>query len=301
MPPLVYIITLNWNRCADTLAFLESCSALHYPNRRLLVVDNASSDGSPAAIAARFPQVEQVINPGNLGFAAGMNAGLRHALAQGADYTLLANNDTTLAPDALDRLVRAADHYGADLVTPAIYYDGDRSRIWWLGGDLRPLLLEIRPYHAAPRGARSSANAADGAEPQPFLVDFITGCGMLISRRCLEAVGLFDERFFMYYEDSDYCLRAKRAGMRALVEPRALMYHKVATSSGGSDSPNERYQVARSSVQYFRKHARPWQWPLIGPYRAASALRTLVRLARRRRLDAARAYLRGLGDGILRH
>lgn len=286
MDPLVYIITLNWNRCADTLAFLESCGELRYPNTRLLVVDNASSDGSPAAIAARFPQVEQIRNPGNLGFAAGMNVGLRRALAQGAAYVLLANNDTTLEPDALDRLVRAADHYGADLVTPAIYYDGDRSQIWWLGGDLRPLLLEIRPYPAMPT-----------PEPQPFLVDFITGCGMLVSRRCLEAVGLFDEQFFMYYEDSDYCLRAKRAGLRALVEPRALMYHKVATSSGGSDSPNERYQMARSSVQYFRKHTRWWQWLLVGPYRTASALRTLLRLSRTRRFGAASAYLRGLWDG----
>jgi GT2 family glycosyltransferase len=129
------------------------------------------------------------------------------------------------------------------------------------------------------------------------VVDFITGCGMLISRRCLEQVGLFDERFFMYYEDSDYCLRALRAGLRAVVEPRAVMLHKVAVSSGGSDSPNERYQMGRASLQYFRKHARPWQWPLIGPYRAASALRTIGRLARRGRWPAARAYLRGLRDG----
>jgi len=285
--PLVAIITLNWNRKDDTLDFLASCAGLRYPRLRTIVVDNASSDGSPAAITAAFPDIEQIVNEANLGFSGGMNVGLRHALATGADYVFLANNDTTLAPDALGWLVAAAEQHGAGIVAPAIYYTAAPHRIWWLGGRLRPLLLEVRRYERVP--ARH--------DPQPFAVDFVTGCGMLASRDTLERVGLLDERFFMYYEDTDYCLRAHRLGVKVLVEPRAAMYHKVAQSSGGSDSPNERYHMARSSVQYFRKHARPWQWPLVWPYRAGSALRHLLRLARRRRLDAARAYLRGLRDG----
>lgn len=285
--PLVAIITLNWNRKDDTLEFLRSCASLTYPRLHTIVVDNGSSDGSPEAITAAYPAVEQLLNGANLGFAAGMNAGMRRACAQGADYIFLANNDTTLAPDALDRLVATAEEHGAGMVAPAIYYASAPHRIWWLGGRLRPLLLEIRRCERLP--ARH--------DPQPFHVDFITGCGMLVRRSVLERVGLFDERFFMYYEDSDYCLRAHRAAVRVLVEPRAAMYHKVAQSSGGSHSPNERYHMAKSSVQYFRKHARPWQWPLIWPYRAGSAVRTLLFLARSRRPDAARAYLRGLRDG----
>lgn len=286
--PLVAIITLNWNRRDDTLAFLASCAALRYPRLHTIVVDNGSADGSPEAVAAAFPGAEQIRNGANLGFAAGMNAGLRRALALGADYAFLANNDTTLAPDALGRLVAAAEEGGAGMVSPAIYYASAPHRIWWLGGRLRPALLEVRRYEAPP----------ERHDPRPFAVDFITGCGMLIRRDVLERVGLLDESFFMYYEDSDYCLRARRAGVCVLVEPRAAMYHKVAQSSGGSESPNERYQMARSSVRFFRKHARPWQLALIVPYRAGSAARTLVRLAGRRRLDAARAYLRGLRDGL---
>jgi GT2 family glycosyltransferase len=285
--PLVAIITLNWNRKGDTLDFLASCAGLRYPRLDTIVVDNGSADGSPAAIAAGYPQAEQVLNGANLGFAAGMNAGIRRALERGAAYVFLANNDTTLAPDAIALLVAAAEGAGAGMVSPAIYYFDAPQRIWWLGGRLRPLLLEVRRCERAP----------SRHDPRPFAVDFITGCGMLISRATLERVGLFDERFFMYYEDSDYCLRARRAGIRVLVEPRAAMYHKVAQSSGGSHSPNERYHMGRSSVQYFRKHARPWQWPLIWPYRAGSAARSLWRLARLRRFAAAGAYLRGLRDG----
>lgn len=289
MLPLVYVITLSWNRRDDTLAFLTSCRGLHYGRLRTLLADNGSDDGTLEAVAAAFPEVEILANGANLGFAAGMNAGIRHALAAGADYVFLANNDTTLAPDALDWLVATAERHGAAMVAPAIFYFDAPTRVWWLGGRLRPLLLEVRRYERSPTRH----------DPAPFAVDFVTGCGVLMSRGCLERVGLFDERFFMYYEDSDYCLRARRAGQLVLVEPRAMMYHKVAVSSGGSDSPNERYQMARSSVQFFRKHARPWQWLAIGPYRAGSAARTLVRLARRRRPDAARAYLRGLWEGIL--
>jgi GT2 family glycosyltransferase len=283
-PPCVYIVTLNWNRCADTLAFLESCAQQSFPHFRMLVVDNGSSDGSLAAISTRFPHVEQIANGRNLGFAAGANVGLRHALKHGADYVFLANNDTTLATDALATLVAAAETHGAAIASPAIFYASAPERVWWLGGRRRPWLLEVMPL--------------DAPGQEPFMVDFVTGCGMLISRRCLETVGLFDEQFFMYYEDSDYCLRVQHAGLRTLVVPRARMWHKVATSSGGSDSPSERYHMAASSARFFRKHARGRQWLAIVPYRAASAMRTLMRLASRRRWGAARAYVRGLWDGM---
>ena len=282
--PLVYIITLNWNRCADTLAFLESCAQQTYPNLRTLVVDNGSTDSSVETISMQFPQVAQIVNGRNLGFAAGANVGLRHALAHDADYVFLANNDTTLDTDALAVLVAAAQAHDAAIASPAIFYASAPERVWWLGARRRPWLLEVAPL--------------DAPGSEPFTVDFVTGCGMLISRRCLETVGMFDEQFFMYYEDSDYCLRVQQASLRTLVVPRARMWHKVATSSGGSDSPSERYHMASSSVRFFRKHAHGRQWPAIVPYRAGSAARTLWRLVSNRRWAAAWAYMRGLWDGV---
>jgi GT2 family glycosyltransferase len=281
--PLVIIITLSWNRQADTLAFLASCGELRYPRLQTVVVDNGSTDGSVAAIRAAYPDVIQLCNATNLGFAAGMNVGLRYALAHNADYVFLANNDTTLAPDALDLLVRAAAAQKAAVIAPAIYYAAASEQLWWLGGTLRPLLLEVQRLAAAPsptpffagvgflpepspqtplperergfgqhQGAEFAAappspregeggwgdegTSALGRDPgknlhlkaTPFPVDFVTGCGMLITRAALAQVGLFDERLFMYYEDSDFCLRVRRAGQTILVEPRAAMYHKVA-------------------------------------------------------------------------
>jgi len=286
---LVYIVTLNWNRCADTLELLESCARQAYPSCRMLVVDNASTDGSPETIAARFPAAEQVRNARNLGFAGGMNAGMRAALARGAEYVFVVNNDTTLAPDCIAQLVSAAQSLDADIAAPAIYYAQPAERLWSLGGRRRRLTLEIRQ-------CRQDAELIRREEP--FAVDFVTGCGMLVHRRCLERVGLFDEHFFMYYEDADFCLRAQGAGARMYVVPRARMWHKVAVSSGGSDSPGERYHMARSSVQFFAKHVRGWRWLIVVPYRAGSAARTIMRLLAHRRPGAAWAYLRGLRDGV---
>jgi GT2 family glycosyltransferase len=116
---------------------------------------------------------------------------------------------------------------------------------------------------------------------------------MLIRREVLERVGLFDECFFMYYEDSDYCLRVRRAGYAIMTVPAARIWHKVSVSSDGNDSPAERYWMGRSSVLFFRKHVRGWRWLVVVPWRVASTLKTVVRLARLGRLGSASAYLAG--------
>jgi GT2 family glycosyltransferase len=114
----------------------------------------------------------------------------------------------------------------------------------------------------------------------------------------LTEVGLFDERFFMYYEDFDLSLRAHQAGFKILLSPQAKVWHKVAVSSGGSDSPNERYWMARSSVLFFHKHVRGLRWLIVLPYRTGSAVKTVLRLMLRGRAESALAYLRGLRDGL---
>lgn len=129
-------------------------------------------------------------------------------------------------------------------------------------------------------------------------IDFVPGCGMLLTRQAIEEVGLFDEGFFMYYEDSDLCLRLKRAGWQLQTITTAQMWHKVSLSSGGEDSPNERYWMARSSIRFFAKHARYWQLPIIIGWRKASAIRTTLRLLRHGKFTALTAYWRGLRDGF---
>jgi len=286
--PQVVVVTLNWNRRDDTLACLESLSHLTYPNVRVLVVDNGSTDGSPQAIAARFPQVEQIVNQTNLGFAKGFNVGLRRALDAGADLVFILNNDTIVAPDLLEPLCAAAAPPDVGIVAPVIFDASAPDRISSSGGGRSRLTLEMTGNHG--RG-----EVLAGITEREFL----SGCAMLIRRSVLARVGLFDERFFMYYEDSDYCLRTRQAGFRMLVVPQARIWHKVATSSGGSDSPTERYWMGRSSVLFFRKHVRGWRWCFVVPWRLGSALKTTFRLGMAGQSRAVRAYLRGLWDGLV--
>ncbi len=284
--PLVFCITLNWNHFDDTFSFLTSCARQTYPRIRILVVDNGSTDGSAAEFGIRCPGVEQISNPANLGFAGGMNAGMRYALTQGADFLFVANNDVILAPDTITLLVRAALACDSALTGPAIYHTAQPERIWSAGAWRNPLTLELATaWPGGPAG-------------EPIAVDYACAGAVLISRACLEQIGLFDERFFMYYEDNDYCLRARAAGLRIYIVPGASAWHKVAASSGGVDSPGERYHMALSSVLFFRKHVRGWRWAVVLPYRSASAVKTVFRLCHGRHAGAARSYLAGLVQGL---
>lgn len=289
--PLVYILTLSWNQCADTLECLASLQKTSYPNYRLLVVDNHSTDGSVEAITQCFPRVEVIANRQNIGFAAAANRGIEHALCHGAEYVFLLNNDTIVEPTTLEEMVSQAMALDVGMVAPKIYYYADPQRIWSVGSHRHPLTLEKM------RGGEDELD--QGQWEDVVQLDFLTGCGLLLPRHFLEDVGLFDERFFIFYEDSDLCLRARKRGYRLLMTPKAKMWHKVSVSSGGRDSPFERYWMARSSVLFFRKHIRGAQWLAVVPWRLGSALRTSFRLGRRGHFHALLAYWRGLLDGWL--
>jgi len=291
MAPLVIAVVLNWNRRDDTLACVASLLESTYQPLRVLVCDNGSVDETPAAVRSAYPSVEVLELGYNRGFAGGANAGLREALAAGAEYVLALNNDTFVEPTMIERLVEAAAP-DVGIVAPLIYYASAPDTIWSAGGLCSRWTLE--QVHDL-RGQRDP-----GTWPPTLARDFVPGCAMLIPRAVLEAVGLFDERFFMYYEDSDLCLRIRRAGYRISLVPGAQMWHKVATSSDGTDSPAERYAMARSSVLFFRKHIHGCQWLIIPPYRIGSALKTTIRLLRYRKVVAAKAYWRGLLEGIAR-
>jgi GT2 family glycosyltransferase len=285
----VCAVVLNWNRREDTLACIASLLQSSYEPLRVLVCDNGSTDDTPTAVRTVFPNVEVLELGRNLGFAAGMNAGIRHALATGAEQVLLLNNDTIVDQLMVERLVA---HTTGDvgLIAPLIFYASQPDLIWSAGGLSSRWTLEQK--HTL-RGQRDRAD-------WPVIIerDFVPGCAMLLPRSALESVGLFDERFFMYYEDSDLCLRLRRAGFRVLLVPDARMWHKVAISSGGADSPGERFGMAKGSVLFFRKHVHGWRWFIIVPFRLGSACKTTIRLLRYRKMVAARAYWRGLFKGI---
>jgi hypothetical protein len=285
--PLIYIVVVNWNLKDVTLDCLESLFQLKYPYFKVVVVDNASGDGSPAEIAARFPQVEQIQNSENLGSTAGYNQGFRWALQAGAAYVMLINNDTYIDPEALDHLLQAHTQEEVALSGPLIYYADYPGKVWSAGAMRNPLTLELMNNH----GRKQTFTGITER-------DFLTSCALLFSRRALQEVGLMDGDYFIYQEENDYCLRVKRAGFKMLLVPQAKVWHRVSLSSGGSESLTERYWMAKNTMILFRKHARWWNWFFIVPWRGGSILKNTVRMILKRNWKGLRAFWRGLRDGI---
>jgi GT2 family glycosyltransferase len=288
--PLVGVVVITWNQREDTLECLESVFRMAYPHFFVVLVDNASTDGTREAVAARFPQVGYIANEANRGFSAAVNQGIECALQQGADYLFLLNNDTVLDARLLDHLMEYARDESVGMLVPKIYYHKQPQVIWSVGAGLNRWTLEKK---GEVRGC-----VDDGRWEKVVEREHVTACAVLLPRRLIEKIGLLDERFFYYYDDADLSLRVREAGYTTLLVPQAKLWHKVARASGGPDTTYERYWMGRSSVLFFRKHVHGWRWLIVAPYRFGSAIKTTLRLAVQRKFAALASYWRGLRDGL---
>ncbi|MBX0327755.1 glycosyltransferase family 2 protein [Oscillochloris sp. ZM17-4] len=245
--PSVYLVVLNWNGYADTHECLESLRGLAYPNYRIIVVDNASSDDSPGRIADAHPDAEMVRCAQNLGIAAGYNAGIRLALQRGADYVVPMNNDLDCDPMFVSQMVataRAAP--GCGVVMPKIFYYEERDRIWSAGAYARWM-----PSNIVMRGRQQPDGPAFAADVE---IQFAPSCCLLITRDLAERVA-FDEGYFFYYDDWDFCVEARKAGYRVIYSAGARLWHKVSRSTKNSPKSTRWWTVfGQSCVRYHRKH-----------------------------------------------
>jgi Predicted glycosyltransferases len=244
--PRLAVILVNWNRSNDTLNCLESINASTLADYVVIVVDN----GSRVEEIQKLRQVKfnfVLLETGeNLGYTGGNNRGIEHALQLNADYLLLLNNDTFIAPDTLQNLMRAAaSDRRIGILTPKILFHPARHLIWSAGTflDRRYMMGYLTGYKSEDRGQFD----------QPHDLDYASGCAMVIQSGVVKDVGLLCDDYFAICEDIDYCLRAKDAGYRIRYEPSALVWHIESASSGGQDAPQYVYYQTRN---YFLFHAR---------------------------------------------
>jgi GT2 family glycosyltransferase len=237
----VMVIVLNWNGLADTLACLASLARLDYLAHEVVVVDNGSIDDSVATVRATYPRVTLIETGENLGYVGGNNVGLEYARAVGADYALLLNNDTEVAPDFLRLLVEAAEADPAiGIVGPTIYYFDRPNVVWSAGGD-----IDWRRGRTRMIGVDEVDQGQFGHTVRP--VDFVTGCALLIKMSVVERVGMLDPRFFAYYEETEWCVRASRAGFKILHVPQAKIWHKISPDAREA-SPQAHYYMTRNRL-----------------------------------------------------
>jgi len=269
--PRVGIVILNWNGRDDVLNCVATLPRLQYPNYSATVVDNASTDGSVAALRERFPEQRVLVMDQNLGFCGGNNRGIRDAMARGAEYVLLLNNDTEMHPDLVDELVRAArsDTRIAAVGAKNLRLDNP-TEVWGAYGELT--------Y------GKSLVHVVGQSQPDGPLysglrdVDWVIGNGLMMSRAAVDAVGGFDEQFFGYHEDVDWCIRARRRGFRVVFNGNAVILHK----GFGAANPTRPvpfpvlYFLGRNGIFFARKHGSPWQRARFSVLFLAEVLRLLV-------------------------
>ena len=293
-PPSVLILLLTFNGEQDTLACLRSLDKLEYPNFEILIVDNGSESDSVQAIREAFPSTPIILNETNLGFTGGNNVGLQHALQRGDDYTLLLNNDTEVAPDFLTKLVEAAESDPAvAILGPTIYYYAEPNRIWSAGGRIDWTIgkaemigideIDLDQYRATCRE-----------------VDFVTGCALMVRMSILESVGMLDPRFFLYYEEVEWCARTLAAGYKICHIPMSKVWHKISAERRAA-SPLVHYYMTRNRLLFLHSAKlgiRAWVHTLLLDY-ARTLLSWSLRPKWRSQRPMRSVMLRGILDYFL--
>jgi len=250
------IIIINWRRYDDTVECLRSVKASNYQDYRIILVDNASDDGSGEKLAKEFPDIKAIFNKKNYGFAEGNNIGIKQALKDEAKYILLLNNDAVVGRDCLSNLIAVMEHEPATgIIGPKIYFY-NANTVWYAGGKLNR--LTGLTFHIG-EGVEDR-----GQFSQPAEVDFVTGCALMVKSEVFERVGLLDKDFYHNHEDAEFCLRAKAAGFGLTYEPSAIVYHKLARSTGGGRSPFALYFKTRNHLLFQKKRGlrAPLFWPV---------------------------------------
>ena len=317
----VWVLLLNWNNGRDTAECLESIRLCTDPEiAGVVVCDNASSDDSCEAIRAwaagagvtlpehqwldgRFALAGGDVSVGqsatrphclihtgnNLGFAGGNNVGLRWLAVQNAgfDAVFLLNNDTVLEPGAVTAVARrlvADRRVGMAGCTVAYFHQRDRVQAW--GGATFARWLA----RAAHIGAHAPIELVPAVQQVEARLDYVLGAALAISKECLDAVGLMEERYFLYFEEIDWAERARRAGFTLGFARDALVWHKEGGSTGSSADTAKRsllseHYLARSAIRFTRKFY-PWFLPTVLAYQLLKAAQAVLNG------DAGRAWVR---------
>lgn len=243
--PTIWIIVLHWRGADYTKACIASLRGLTYPNYKVLLVDNGSPDKDGPAIAKFFPEVTLLQLEENLGFAGGANAGIKYCLNQKAEWIWLLNNDTKVAIDSLELLVKEA------LISPdagmlgAMVHTGSGDKFVASGrGEIDFLKAKTYLKQDVPQGKTSVA------------CDWISGSNLLMRATALTQSGLFDETYFLYFEDTELCHRMRLSGWQCLLVPKAKVEHVGGASTEGERRYWRFYYYTRNRLLFFRHYLK---------------------------------------------
>lgn len=254
------VVILNYNGTQNTIDCLKSIEkAEHVSSQiKIIVVDNNSKNGLDDKLS-NFQNVTLIANKRNLGFSGGMNIGIKKAIEYKTDYVLILNNDTIVDRLFFNKLLQ--NLHKDEITAPKIYFakgsefyknrykSSDLGKIIWFAGGK----IDWDNVIGLHRGVDEIDMGQFSTEEQ---VDFATGACMLVPKQIFKKIGFFDEKYFLYLEDMDFCVRAKKAGFKITYKPKAIVWHKNAASSGGSGSTLQDYYISRNRLLFAFKFAK---------------------------------------------
>lgn len=255
--PKVFIVILNYNGMDVIKKCLTSVFKTDYPNFEVVFVDNNSTDGSLELAKGNFSKANFIKNEENLGYASGNNIGIRFSLERMAEYVLVLNNDTEVEKDFLTKLIEVMEENEKIGMASPVIMDSNTKQIWFSGGRID--WLRMKTVHS--QNARTEAY---------FESDFITGCSMLVKAEVFKKIGLFDEDFFLYWEDADLSLRSKKAGFKNVVVSASWIYH---LEKSENQKKSKIYWLVVSGLIFFQKNTPLWRKPWIKTYLAGRKIK----------------------------
>ena len=238
----IKILILNWNGKHLLKPCLDSVTAIDYPNYSVMVIDNGSTDNSVNMVKENYSEVNLLVLEKNYGFAGGYNRCFTRLKDEYSGFILLLNNDTEVDPDILNSFIQAKEKYGDNnLYGGKIFYQNNPELIWYAGGK-----VNIKWGYISHRGIRKHDSPKFSI---PIETDYVTGCCLFTSMQVINQLNGFDERFNMYGEDVDLCLRAKEEGIQCYYWPEAKLWHHVSASLGGAFTI---HKLRKKMVGYFK-------------------------------------------------
>jgi GT2 family glycosyltransferase len=284
---LVAIIIINWNGYEDTIECIESLSHINYPNYKIVLIDNGSNNENVAALKNNYEKNNNIIlilNKENTGFAGGTNIGIKESIKLNATYTLLLNNDTIVDPAFMSELVKTAKKdEKIGIVTSSVYYFEEPTVIWEKGSFFN--------YYFPPLSKRYT-----GENEQE--VSDVVGCCMLIKNNVFNDVGLFDEEYFVYGEESDFNIRTRKAGYKLFSAPQSKIWHKISRSTGGGFNKTVAYYKMRNKIKYAKKNYDILKWPTYFIFLLLYFLKEQYNAITNNKYDVSVALVKGVKDSF---
>lgn len=292
----VGIVILTYNSEKVIKECLESAQNIDYQNLEIVVVDNCSHDHTCAIVKNEFPNITLIINEQNWGYAEGNNVGIRYLIQhKNVDYIIVLNDDTVVTNKLVSKLLEPFyENEKIGVTGPIITYEQERNRIWFAGGYLNKVFFYTKHPHM---------NELLNNQQLVTQCDFITGCCMCISKEVINKVGMLNKDYFMYFEDVEFCLRAKQHGFEIALVKENLVYHKVSASAGikGTNKLTKlrAYYIARNPLMCIKEHVH-------GTIMLFNVIGQLVirlpyyvhKCIKEKTYDSIPQYLLGIVDGI---